>query len=214
MGKSIEAAKALLEEMASNNYHWASKSVTPKSGGGKHAVDTVTLLASRVDTLAQRLEKVATSSATSAGPSMGIYAICEACGVQVHTSVECYNAPSNIEHVNAYHTYTSPPQNNPHPTSYSQGWKSHLNPLYKNPNPHPQNSMQPPGFHNRAPYTPPPPPPEPTSHLESFIERFIATQTTTNETLKESIHLLTSGSMPCPSIRKRWTHRLLRLPNR
>ena len=60
MGKSIEAAKALLEEMASNNYHWASESVTPKRGGGKHAVDTVTLLASRVDALAQRLEKVAT----------------------------------------------------------------------------------------------------------------------------------------------------------
>ena len=104
MGKSIEAAKALLEEMASNNYRRASESVTPKRGGGKHAVDAVTLLPSRVDALAQRLEKVATSPATSAGPSMGTYAICEACGVQGHTSVECYNAPSSIEHVNAYHT--------------------------------------------------------------------------------------------------------------
>jgi len=30
MGKSIEVAKALLEEMASNNYHWSSKRVAPK----------------------------------------------------------------------------------------------------------------------------------------------------------------------------------------
>jgi len=77
MGKSIEAAKALLEEMASNNYHWASESAAPNRGGGRHEVDAVTLPASRVDALAQRLEKVATSSATSAEPSMGAYAICE-----------------------------------------------------------------------------------------------------------------------------------------
>ena len=81
MGKSIEVAKALLEEMASNNYHWSSERATPKRGSGRHEVDAVTLLASRVDALAQRLEKVATSSATSAGPSMGIYAVYEACGV-------------------------------------------------------------------------------------------------------------------------------------
>ena len=121
MGKSIEAAKALMEEMASNNYHLLSERAIPKRGSGKHEVDAVTLLASRVDALAQRLEKVTTSSATSVGPSMGTSAICEVCGVQGHTYIECYNAPSSIEHVNAYHTYTHPPQNNPSPTSYSQG---------------------------------------------------------------------------------------------
>ena len=41
MGKSIEAAKVLLEEMASNNYHRASDRATPQRGGGKHSVDTV-----------------------------------------------------------------------------------------------------------------------------------------------------------------------------
>ena len=54
MGKSIKAAKPLLEEMASNNYHWSSDQVTPQRGGGKYSVDAVTLLASRVDALAQR----------------------------------------------------------------------------------------------------------------------------------------------------------------
>ena len=42
MGKSIEAAKALLEEMASNNYHWARDKATSQRGGGKHSVDAVT----------------------------------------------------------------------------------------------------------------------------------------------------------------------------
>jgi len=93
MGKSIEAAKALLEEMASNNYHWASERGTPKRGGGKHKVDAVTLLASRVDTLAQCLDKVGTPSTTSAGPSMRTYAYCEACGVQGHTSIKCTMLP-------------------------------------------------------------------------------------------------------------------------
>ena len=48
--------------------------------------------------------------------------------------------------------------------------------------------MHPLGFQYRAPYIPPPLPPEPTSHLESLIERFIATQSKTNETLSESIN--------------------------
>jgi len=52
MGKSIEATKALLEEIASNNYHWVSDRATLQGGGGKYSVDAVTLLASRVDALA------------------------------------------------------------------------------------------------------------------------------------------------------------------
>jgi len=52
MGKSIVAAKALLEEMAFNNYHWLSERATPRRGGGRHEVDAVTPLASRVDALA------------------------------------------------------------------------------------------------------------------------------------------------------------------
>ena len=69
MEKSIEVAKALLEEMASNNYHWTSDRATPQRGGGKHFVDNVTLPASRVDALAQRLEKM--SSSPSSGGSSG-----------------------------------------------------------------------------------------------------------------------------------------------
>jgi len=104
MGKSIEAAKALLEEMASNNYHWASDRATPQRGGGKYSVVVVTLLASRVDALAQRLKKVSSSPSLggSSGSAVEVYAICETCGVQGHTSAECYNGPPAIEHVNAF----------------------------------------------------------------------------------------------------------------
>ena len=84
MGKSIEEVKALLEEMASNNYHWSSDRATPQRGSGKYFVDAVTLLASRVDALAQRLEKVTSSPSPvgSSGSAVEVYAICETCGVQ------------------------------------------------------------------------------------------------------------------------------------
>jgi len=70
MVKSIEAAKALLEEMAFNNYHWTSDKATVQRSGGKYA-------------LAQRLENVSTFP-TPGGPlglSVGVYAIYETCGV-------------------------------------------------------------------------------------------------------------------------------------
>ena len=84
MGKSIDATKALLEEMHSNNYHWSSDRATPQRGGGKYSVDAVTLLASRMDALAQRLEKVTSfpSPAGSSGSVVDVYTICETCGVQ------------------------------------------------------------------------------------------------------------------------------------
>jgi len=107
MGKSIEATKVLLEEMASNNYHWASDRATTQRGGGKYSVDALTLLASQVDALAEKLEKV--GSSPTAGGSLGstveVYAIYETCGVKGYTSAECYNGLSAIEHANAFQGY-------------------------------------------------------------------------------------------------------------
>ena len=175
MGKSIDAAKALLEEMASNNYHWSSDRATPQRGGGKYSVDAVTLLASRVDALAQRLEKVTSSPSPvgSSGSAVEVYAICETYGVQGHTSAECYNGPPAVEHVNAFQGYQPPPQHSSHLTAYNQGGKSYSNPLYTTPIPPPENAIRPPGFQPRAPYAPqpqPPPPPQPSiAHLENMI---------------------------------------------
>jgi len=81
MGKSIDLTKALLEEMTSNNYHWSSERAIPKQGSSKYDVDDMTLLASRVDALAQKLDKVGLSylPGNSLGLSIGVYAICETC---------------------------------------------------------------------------------------------------------------------------------------
>jgi len=62
----------------------------------------VALLASRANALAQKLDRVDTSPipSNSSGPSVGVYAICETCGVQGNAFPECYNSPPTIEHVN------------------------------------------------------------------------------------------------------------------
>ena len=52
MGKPINATKALLEKVASNNYHWSSKRATKRRNSGKYNIDVVTFLASKVDALA------------------------------------------------------------------------------------------------------------------------------------------------------------------
>ena len=188
MGKSIEAAKALLEEMASNNYHWTRDRATPQRGGEKYAVDAVTLLASRVDALAQRLEKVSSSPplAGSSGSAAEAYAVYETCGVQGHTSAECYISPPAMEQVNAYQGYQPPPQHSSHPTAYNQGGKGYSNPPYTTHAPPTQNAMRPPGFQPRAAYTPQPqpqpspPPQHSTAQLESMMAQFLEGQTKTN----------------------------------
>ena len=52
VGKSTDTVKALLEDMASNNYHWLIDRLTPKRSSNKYNVNVVTLLVSMVDALA------------------------------------------------------------------------------------------------------------------------------------------------------------------
>ena len=51
--KSIEAAKALLEDMISNYYNQSSKTAPIKNSIGIYGVDSMDLLASKVDVLVQ-----------------------------------------------------------------------------------------------------------------------------------------------------------------
>ena len=67
MWKSIEVARALLEEMASNNYHWSSETGTPKRIGEFYDVDSLNLIASKIDAFAQCFDKLVTPS--SGNPS-------------------------------------------------------------------------------------------------------------------------------------------------
>jgi len=50
MAKPINEAKKLFEDMASDNYHWGNERGQPKKGG-RHEIDTFTMLASKVDAL-------------------------------------------------------------------------------------------------------------------------------------------------------------------
>jgi len=85
MGKSIKATKALLEEMVSNNYHWSSERATPKRTSGVYGVDAVDMLASKVDALIQRSDRLRTPSGSQVGSSSGamfeIGALCDMCGL-------------------------------------------------------------------------------------------------------------------------------------
>lgn len=83
MRKLIDTTKAMLEDMASNNYYWSNKRTTSRRGGDKYDVDTITLLASRVDALAQRLDQLGTIPIPGRSSSpVGVCAVCETYGVQ------------------------------------------------------------------------------------------------------------------------------------
>jgi len=81
------------------------------------------LLANRVDALAQRLDRVDTPN------PVGVHAICDICGVQGHTSADCYNGSSTIEHANIVPNSNPTPKGNSYPNAHSPGWKSYSNPL-------------------------------------------------------------------------------------
>jgi len=104
MRKSIEVAKALLEEMTSNNYHWSSELATPKRASGVYGVDVVDMLASKVDALAQRFDRLGTPSGSQVGSSSGsmfeVGALCEICGLQGHVATECHSTYHGVEHAN------------------------------------------------------------------------------------------------------------------
>jgi len=63
MGKPINEAKTLLEDMALNNYHWDSERGHSKKGR-RHEIDPFTILSSKVDAL---FEKVAHLQTTPRG---------------------------------------------------------------------------------------------------------------------------------------------------
>ena len=158
------------------------------------------LLASKVDALAQQFDRLGSPSSgslagSSSGPMFEVGVLCEICGIQGHIAAECQSI-QGVEQVNAIQNFNLRPQNNPYSNTYSPNWRNHLNFSYRNNNPIPPNPTQPqpPGFQYRAPYNPPPQqqPPQSKANMESLMERFIATQTKTNEALGESVSQLSS----------------------
>jgi len=103
MGKLIKAARALLGDMASNNYHWSSERAMLKRINGVYRIDVVDLLASTVYALAQQFDWLGTSSSGSlAGSSLGamfeVGARYEICGIQGYIVAECQSTFQGVEH--------------------------------------------------------------------------------------------------------------------
>ena len=90
MGKSVKVAKALLEDMAANNYHQSNKRAPPRKGSGKYDIDAMDMLASKVDALAQRFDRMDTPNlGSSCGTIYTVGALCEICGIQGHLAAKC-----------------------------------------------------------------------------------------------------------------------------
>jgi len=144
--------------MTSNNYHWSSERATPKRASGVYEVDAVDMLASKVDALAQRFDRLGTPSGSQMGSSSGavfeIRAVCEMCGLQGHVAAECHSMYQRVEHANAMQNFNPRSQNNPYSNTYNPGWRNRSNFSYRNNNPLPPNASQPQphGFQYRAPY--------------------------------------------------------------
>ena len=85
MGKFIEATKALLDKMTSNNYHWSSERVSSKTSSGKYDVDTLGFPTCTMDALAQQFDTLgAPTPGHWSGMPYASGAICEIYGIQGH----------------------------------------------------------------------------------------------------------------------------------
>nr|ABD63156.1 Retrotransposon gag protein [Asparagus officinalis] len=155
MNKSVRDAKQLIEDMAQNHFQWSGERSLPKKSG-RYDVDALDHIASRVDALFQKFDKMSMNSVASNSTN------CEICGIIGHSAVECQigNSPSPdaplSEHVNYMNNFNQ--KGDPFSNTYNPGWRNHPNLSYKNPplNPIPHSNFQPPGFQTpRLPYPSP-----------------------------------------------------------
>ncbi|XP_073222385.1 uncharacterized protein [Cicer arietinum] len=82
INKNIEESYALIEDMEHNHYQWSSDR-SPHNKGGMYEVDALDHIASKVDALFQKFEKMNVNDVT---PNVSP---CEICGTIGHVAVEC-----------------------------------------------------------------------------------------------------------------------------
>ncbi|XP_021763702.1 component of gems protein 1-like [Chenopodium quinoa] len=187
--KNPTEAKELVEKMSANdNYHPGGRNNVKK--GGKLDVDALTLLASSVQALSNKFDKLQT------GSSANVLETCQMCNTQGHIAPNC---PQNsnevsIEEANAFYNSNPKRPYDPHSNTYNEGWKHHPNFSYKNtqaqqnppPPPPRNNNYNPPGFQPRPPLVQQPmepmhQPPQ-KSNLELMMEDFV---NTTNNSIQQ-----------------------------
>ena len=168
MNKNYTEAYALIEDMAQNHYKWTDEraitsSSSSKKEAGMYEVSNYDHLASKIDTLTEKLEKLNVSAINSAStPS------CEICGITGHAGVDCQlgSAINGVEQMNY--------------AQYNQGMRQNQN-FYKNQNPYGQ--VAPPGYANNQRFTQ-------KSNLEILLENSIANQNKQLQELKNQTGFL------------------------
>jgi len=84
------------------------------------------MLASKVNALAQRFDRLGTPSLGSQARSslsvmFDIGTLCDMCGLQGHVIAECHSKYQGVEHANAMQNFNPRPQNNPYSNTYNPG---------------------------------------------------------------------------------------------
>jgi len=82
MAKPINEVKRLFEDMTVNNYHWESEQGHPRKGG-RHAIDAFSMLASKVDALFQKIDRLQPTPSYRGTPceSFRQASVSEVCGI-------------------------------------------------------------------------------------------------------------------------------------
>ncbi|XP_021760574.1 uncharacterized protein LOC110725399 [Chenopodium quinoa] len=195
---SVDEAYKMIEEVAKHYAYGGDKRQGQPKKGGKHDLEAIDLIASKVDMLARKLDQVNNVPGSFSPQVMS----CETCGGNDHLASYCN---TTTEHV------ASLGRNDPYSQTFNQGWKQHPNFGWKQPNqaPPPQNNYnqappynQPP-TQQQAPYRHPnqrdnvqqrpqynqaPPPPK--SNIESVLETFMTQQIKINGEVSSSIQQL------------------------
>lgn len=83
MGKTEETTFKLLEEMTANNYQWPMERLGGWWSQGVHKIDAFFAVNIKLDTLAQRLDKMGLQ-----GGYLSLKAVCKICGGR-HEIAEC-----------------------------------------------------------------------------------------------------------------------------
>jgi len=133
--------------MVASNYHWSSERATLKRASGVYGVDAIDMLASKVDALAQRFDRLGTPSESQIGSSSGamfeIGALCQMCGLQGHVVAECHSMYRELSMPMPCKTSTLPHRTTPYSNTYNPGWRNRPNFSYRNNKPLSPNALQP-----------------------------------------------------------------------
>ncbi|XP_027156543.1 uncharacterized protein LOC113757463 [Coffea eugenioides] len=141
MGKKVEEAQQLIEEMAANNYQWANERGNTRRTVGMLEVDTLNMLSVKMDNVVKILNRHVGSSSNQGV----VVPCCTTCGGD-HDDSMC----SSSEQIQYLNNYNRPPQNNPYSNTYNPGWRNHPNFGWKDQG-NQQRQVNPPDFQPKQP---------------------------------------------------------------